>query len=81
MGMQDISLYRSVLINYPPAIDIKDSGDVYDKVKSFLHYLTSKHIATKHEGYTYIGSLFDIGIMYDSVEDGGDYKKLVTVEG
>ena len=78
MGMQDISLYRSMLIDYPAAIDIEDSGDVYNKVKSFLHYLTSKHIATKHEGYTYIGSLFDIGIMYDSREDNRDYKKLVT---
>ena len=80
MSMHDISLYRSMLITYPLAIDIYDSGDVYDKVKSFLHYLVSKHITTKHEGYTYIGSFFEIGITYDSGEDDRDYKKLVTVE-
>ena len=80
MGMQDISLYRSMLTRYPLAIDIYDSGDVYDKVKSFLYYLASKHIATKHEGYMYIGSLFDIGITCDSGEDDRDYKKLVKVE-
>ena len=80
IGMQDISLYQSMLITYALAIDIYDSGDVYDKVKSFLHYLVSKHITTKHKGYTYIGSLFDIGIMYDSGEDDREYKQLVTVE-
>ena len=80
MGMHDISLYRSMLIRYPLAIDIYDSRDVYDKVKSFIHYLVSKHITTKHEGYTYIFSLFDIGIMYDSGEDDRGYKKLITVE-
>ena len=80
MGMQDLSLYRSMLIKYPPAIDIENNGDVYDKVKSFLNHLASKHIAAKHKGYTYIGSLFDIGIMYDSLDDDRDYKELVTVK-
>ena len=73
MGIQDISFYQSKLIIYPlyPLVeeDIYDSKDIYYKVKSFLHYLASKHIATKHEGYMYIGSLFD-----------RDYKKLVEVE-
>ena len=36
MGMHDISLYRSVLITFLPAIDICDSIDIYNKVKSFL---------------------------------------------
>ena len=81
MGMQDISLYRSTLIKDPPAIDIENSGDVYDKVEPFLHHLASKHIAAKHEGYTYISNLFDIGIMYDYGDDDRDYKRLVTVKG
>ena len=80
MGMHEISVYRSMLIRYPLAIDIYDSGGVYDKVKSFLHYLVSKHITTKHEGYTYISSFFEIGITYDSGEDDRGYKKLITVE-
>ena len=42
MGIQDCSLYRSMLIKYPPAIDIEDSGNVYDKVKPFHHHLASK---------------------------------------
>ena len=77
MGIHDISLYRSVIITYPPAID---SRDIYDKVKSFLDYLVSKHITTKHEGYTYLSSFFEIGITYYSVEDHRDYEKLITVE-
>ena len=82
VGMHDdVSLYRSVLITSPLAIDIYDSKDIYDKVKSFLHYLVSKHITTKHEGYnTYIGSFFEIGITYDSGEDHCEYEKLATVE-
>ena len=80
MGIHDISLYRSVLITYPPAIDIYDSRYIYDKVKSFLDYLVSKHITTKHEGYTYLSSFFEIGITYDSGEDHRDYEKLITVE-
>ena len=73
-------MYRSMLIKYPPATDIENSGDVYDKVEPFLHHLASKHIAAKHEGYTYIGSIFDIGIMVDSGDGDRDYKKLVTVK-
>ena len=79
MGIHDISLYRSVIITYPPAIDIYDR-DIYDKVKSFLDYLVSKHITTKHEGYTYLSSFFEIGITYYSVEDHRDYEKLITAE-
>ena len=55
-GFHDVSFYQSVLITFLPAIDIYDSGDIYNKVKPFLDYLVSKHITTKHEGYTYIGS-------------------------
>ena len=80
MGIHDISLYRSVLVTSPLAIDIYDSRDIYDKVKSFLDYLVSKHITTKHEGYMYINSFFEIGITYDSGEDHREYKNLVTVE-
>ena len=36
-------------------------------------------MAEKHEGYFYIGSLFDIGIMVKPREDDLDYKKLVEV--
>ena len=79
MGMQDVSLYQSVLITYPPAIDIYDR-DIYDKVKSSLDYLVSKHITTKHEGYTYQNSLFEIGITYDSGEDHREYENLITVK-
>ena len=80
MGIHDISLYRSVLITFLTAIDIYDSGDIYNKVKSFLDYLVSKHITTKHEGYTYLSSFFEIGITYDSGEDHREYEKLITVE-
>ena len=80
MGMHDISLYRSVLTTFLPAINISDSRDIYNKVKSFLDYLVSKHITTKHEGYTYISSFFEIGITYDSGEDHREYEKLITVE-
>ena len=73
-------IYQSVLITFLPAIDIYDSGDIYNKVKPFLDYLVSKHITTKHEGYAYIGSFFEIGIMYDSGEDHREYEKLITVE-
>ena len=69
-----------MLITFLPAIDINDSEDIYDKVKSFLHYLVSKHTTTKHAGYTYISSFFKIGIMCDSGEDHREYEKLVTVE-
>ena len=79
-GFHDVSFYQSVLITFLPAIDIYDSGDIYNKVKPFLDYLVSKHITTKHEGYTYIGSFFEIGIMYDSGEDNREYEKLITVE-
>ena len=80
MGMHDVSLYRSVLITSPLAIDIYHSRDIYNKVKSFLDYLVSKHITTKHEGYTYFSSFFEIGITYDSGEDHREYEKLITVE-
>ena len=80
MGMQDLSLYQSMIIEYPLAIGIENSGDVYDEVEPFLHHLASKHIAAKHEGYMYIGSLFDIGIMYDYGDDDREYKRLVTVK-
>ena len=80
MGIRDRSLYRSMLIKYPPAIDIENSGDVYDKIEPFLRHLASKHKAAKHEGYMYIGSIFDKGIMYDSWDDDRDYKELVTVK-
>ena len=73
-------IYQSVLITFLPAIDIYDSGDIYNKVKPFLDYLVSKHITTKHEGYTYFNSFFEIGITYDSREDHREYEKLITVE-
>ena len=76
-GIHDISLYRSVLITSPLAID---SRDIYDKVKSFLDYLVSKHMTTKHEGYMYVSSLFEICITYKSGEDHREYEKLITVE-
>ena len=77
----DTSLYRSVPITYQqPDINIYDSGDIYDKVKPFLNYLVSKHLTTKHEGYTYSSSLFEIGIIYYSEEDYREYKKLISVE-
>ena len=79
MGMQDVPLYQSVLITYPPAIDIYDR-DIYDKLKSSLDYLVSKHITTKHEGYTYQNSLFEIGITYDSGKDHREYENLITVK-
>ena len=81
MGMNDISLYRSVQITFLPAIDIYDSEDIFNKAKPFLDYLVSKHITTKHEGYTYFNSFFRIGITYDSGEDNHrEYEKLITVE-
>ena len=77
MGMHDVSLYRSMLIT---SLGIF-SRDIYNKVKSFLDYLVSKHITTKHEGYnTYIGSFFEIGITYDSGGNHPEYEKLITVE-
>ena len=79
MDMQDLSLYRSMIIDYTLAIGIENSGDVYNKVEPFLHHLASKHIAAEHEGYTYIGSLFDIGIMYDYGDDDREYKRLVSI--
>ena len=72
-------MYQTILIKYPPAIGIENSVDVYYKVEPFLHHLASEHIAEKHEGYTYIGSLFDIGIRVESGEDHLDYKKLIEV--
>ena len=80
MGIHDISLYRSVLITSPLDIDIYDSRNIYSKVKSFLNYLVSKHITTKHEGLTYSSSFFEIGITYDSGEGHRGYEKLITVE-
>ena len=50
MGMQDLPLYQSMIIEYPLAIGIENSGDLYYKVEPFLHHLASKHIAAKHEG-------------------------------
>ena len=79
-GFHDVSFYQSVLITFLPAIDIYDSGDIYNKVKPFLDYLVSKHITTKHEGYTYFNSFFEIGITYDSGEGQREYEKLMTVE-
>ena len=80
LSFHDVSSYRSVLITFLPAIDIYDSGDIYNKVKPFLDYLVSKHITTKHEGYTYFNSFFEIGITYDSGEGHREYEKLITVE-
>ena len=71
--LQEESVYPTILIKYPPAIEIEDSGDVYKKVEPFLHHLASKHIAEKHEGYTYVGSVFDVGIMTEYGEDDRDY--------
>ena len=43
--------------------------------------MVSKHITTKHEGYTYFNNFFEIGITYDSGEDNHrKYEKLITVE-
>ena len=78
--LQDFSMHQTILIKYPPAIDIENSGDVYDKVEPFLRHLACKHIPEKHEGYTYIGTEFDIGIRTESEEDDfHDYKMLVAV--
>ena len=78
--LQDFSMHQTILIKYPPAIDIENSGDVYDKVEPFLRHLASKHIAEKHEGYTYVGTEFDTGIRTESKEDDlHDYKLLVEV--
>ena len=67
--LQDFSMHQTILIKYPPAINIENSGDVYDKVEPFLCHLASKHIAEKHEGYTYICTEFDIGIRIESEVD------------
>ena len=73
-------IHQTILTKYLPAIDIENSGDVHDKLEPLLHHLASKHIAAKHEGYTYIGSLFDIGIRVESEEDDFlGYKKLAEV--
>ena len=75
----DTACYRSKLILDPQDIGIYNSGDIYDKVKSLLHRLASKHISTEHEGYRYVDSSFDIGIMTNPGEDDSNYKKLVMV--
>ena len=59
----DTECYKSKLVLNPQNIAISNSRDVYDKVKPFLRCLASKHIAAKHERYTYIESSFNIGIM------------------